>query len=236
MDRISRRLTNLKQNKISVSKVQPSLQTLREGDETLYMTKDSRLARYRREQNRLWVTYMDHTDDIMVSGNLRLKNNIITRQSKRIDPTKIGSFYHKIYKDDVDETFVTSGSGWVTTTDSYDMFEDLPAGIYVFILSTNVQLNTDADEAVLKVRYHNANSNVSSGAADLTNGLRIHTGTDTSAYDASSGTDSLQYMTDMNIATLTSNKDIHMQCKRITGSGVVTFLDINLIAILIGGY
>jgi len=236
MDRVSRRVTNLKQNKISVSKIQPSMQTLREGDEALYMTKDNRLGRYRREQNRIWVTYMDHTDDIMVSGNLSLKNNIVTKHSKRIDPTKIGSFYHKIFKDDVDETLVTSGTSWVTSGNSDDMFEDLPSGTYVFILSANVQLNTNADEGMLKVRYHDANSNVSVNPADLTNGLRIHTGTDTTAYDAGDGTDNLQYMTDMNITTLTSNKDIHLQCKRNDGSGVITFLDINLIAILIGGY
>ena len=47
----------------------------------------------------------------------------------------------------------------------------------------------------------------------------------------------LQFMVDMQILTLTQNKDIHMQYKRQAGSasGTVTFSDINLIAILIGG-
>ena len=236
MDRIERNINNKKQGKISLVNSQPSLQTMRDGEESLYLDKDGILIRYRREKGILWKAQMTKDGNQYVEKDIKIKNNIVTKQSKRIDPTKIGSFYHKIFKDDVDETLVTSGGGWVTSGNSDDMFENLPSGTYVFILSANVQLNTNADEGILKVRYHDANSNVTVGAADLTNGLRIHTGTDTTAYDAGDGTDNLQYMTDMNIATLTSNKDIHLQCKRNDGSGVITFLDINLIAILIGGY
>ena len=76
MDRISRRLTNLKQNKISVSKVQPSLQTLREGDEILYHSKNKSLRRYRREGNILWYTSMIHDGNLDIDKNLTVKNNL----------------------------------------------------------------------------------------------------------------------------------------------------------------
>ena len=83
MDRISRRLTNLKQNKTSVSKIQPSLQTLREGDEILYQPKNKSLRRYRREGNILWYTSMIRDGNLSidknlsVDGSINLKNKII---------------------------------------------------------------------------------------------------------------------------------------------------------------
>ena len=74
MDRISRRLTNLKQNKISVSKVQPSLQTLREGDEILYQPKNKSLRRYRREGHVLWYTSMIRDGNFDVDKKLKTKH------------------------------------------------------------------------------------------------------------------------------------------------------------------
>ena len=86
MDRISRRLTNLKQNKISVSKVQPSLQTLREGDEILYQPKNKSLRRYRREGNILWYTSMirdgnlNIDKNLSVDGSINLGNKLVTKK------------------------------------------------------------------------------------------------------------------------------------------------------------
>lgn len=74
MDRISRRLTNLKQNKISVSKVQPSLQTLREGDEILYQPKNKSLRRYRREGNILWYSSMIRDGNLDIDNKLKTKH------------------------------------------------------------------------------------------------------------------------------------------------------------------
>ena len=70
MDRISRRLTNIKQDKVSVSNIQPSLQSLREGQEILYQPKNKPLRRYRREGHVLW--YSDMTKD----GNKYVDKNI----------------------------------------------------------------------------------------------------------------------------------------------------------------
>ena len=144
----------------------------------------------------------------------------------------------KIYDDDVASTLASSSTSFSNTANDKDMFENLPIGTYIFILSANVQVSADDVEGVLKARTHTANSNASVGAVDISGGLRIHTGTDTTAYDASDTTDLIQYMTDVQIVTLTANKDIHMQYKRQDGSasGTVTFSDINMIAIRVGKY
>jgi len=80
MDRISRRLTNLKQNKISVSKIQPSLQTLREGDEILYQPKNKSLRRYRREGNILWYTSMIRDGNLYIDNELTSSTLQYTRK------------------------------------------------------------------------------------------------------------------------------------------------------------
>jgi len=236
MFREARRTQNSKQDKIQVVKSQPSVNSLREGQEVIYISKSNRLERYRKEQGRLWTSYMYPTQDETVDRDLIIGRNIISN-NKKIDPTKLGVFYHKIYNDDVASTLSTSSTSFSNTANDKDMFENIPAGTYIFILSANVQVNVNDVEGVLKVRTHTANTAISV-ASDIPGGLRIHTGTDTTAYDSGDGTDLLQFMVDMQIVTLTDNKDIHMQYKRQAGSasGTVTFSDINLVAILIGGH
>ena len=216
MDRISRQISNAKQNKIEVVKSQPSVNSLREGQEVIYISKSNRLERYRKEKGKLWTSYMYPTQDKTIDRDLIIGRDIVSK-NKRIDPTKLGVFYQKIYDDDTTATLASSSTTFANTDNAKDMFEDDVEGI-------------------LKVRFHDANTDITN-PSDLTGSLRIHTGTDTTAYDAGDGTDSLQFMVDMQILTLTQNKDIHMQYKRQAGSasGTVTFSDINLIAILIGG-
>jgi len=236
MIREARRTQNSKQDKIQVVKSQPSVNSLREGQEVIYISKSNRLERYRKEQGRLWTSYMYPTQDETVDRDLIIGRNIISN-NKKIDPTKLGVFYHKIYDDNTASGVNTSNTGFSNTASDKDMFENLPSGTYIFILSANVEVDTDGVEGILKVRTHTANTAIS-GASDIPGGLRIHTGTDTTAYDSSNGTDSLQFMVDMQVVNLTDNKDIHMQFKRQAGSasGTVTFSDINLVAILIGGH
>ena len=78
MDRISRQIANSKQEKIQVVKSQPSVATLREGQEVMYITRDNRLARYRKEQGRLWVSYMSASGDQIVDKNLLIKGKLTT--------------------------------------------------------------------------------------------------------------------------------------------------------------
>ena len=85
MIREVRRTQNSKQDKIQVVKSQPSVNSLREGQEVIYISKSNRLERYRKEKGRLWVSYMDTDNnytvnkDLNVGGNLNLSNKLITR-------------------------------------------------------------------------------------------------------------------------------------------------------------
>ena len=58
MIREARRTQNSKQDKIQVVKSQPSVNSLREGQEVIYLSKTNRLERYRKEQGRLWTSYI----------------------------------------------------------------------------------------------------------------------------------------------------------------------------------
>tara|TARA_Y100001951_G_C11249397_1_gene245413 strand:- start:357 stop:1040 length:684 start_codon:yes stop_codon:yes gene_type:complete len=76
MDRVARRLTDLKQNKTSVSKIQPSLKNMREGQEILYQPKNKPLRRYRREGHILW------TSDMTRDGNIYIEKKLTTNELK----------------------------------------------------------------------------------------------------------------------------------------------------------
>ena len=76
MDRISRRLTNLKQDKIRLSKTQPSIQTLREGEEVLYLNKDNKLCRYRKERGLLWKSEMSNDGNHIIDKSLNIKKDL----------------------------------------------------------------------------------------------------------------------------------------------------------------
>ena len=70
MIREARRTQNSKQDKIQVVKSQPSVNSLREGQEVIYISKSNRLERYRKEKGRLWVSYMDTDNNYAVNGTL----------------------------------------------------------------------------------------------------------------------------------------------------------------------
>ena len=72
MNRIERQIANAKQNKIELVKSQPSVNSLREGQEVVYITKDNRLSRYRKERGRLWVSDMSTSGDQIVDRNIKI--------------------------------------------------------------------------------------------------------------------------------------------------------------------
>ena len=152
MDRISRRLTNLKQNKISVSKVQPSLQTLREGDEILYQPKNKSLRRYRREGNILWYTSMirdgnlNIDKDLSVDGSINLGNKLVTKKYPAFSAYQSTS---------VDETALATGT-WTRIpldTENYDNGSNFDTGNFkftapyhgVYHFDAKILLDGDAD-------------------------------------------------------------------------------------------
>tara|TARA_R100000278_G_scaffold2694_1_gene5269 strand:- start:3551 stop:4225 length:675 start_codon:yes stop_codon:yes gene_type:complete len=80
MIREVRRTQNSKQDKIQVVKSQPSVNSLREGQEVIYISKSNRLERYRKEQGRLWVSYMDTDNNFIVDGTLTVDSlNVKTK-------------------------------------------------------------------------------------------------------------------------------------------------------------
>lgn len=82
MNRIERQIANAKQNKIELVKSKPSVNSLREGQEVMYITRDNRLARYRKEQGRLWISYMGSDQNQIVDKNLSVKG--ITNLSNKL--------------------------------------------------------------------------------------------------------------------------------------------------------
>ena len=87
MDRISRRLTNLKQDKIRLSKTQPSIQTLREGEEVLYLNKDNKLCRYRKERGLLWKSEMSNDGNHIIDKSLNIKKDLKVGKNIQLDCT-----------------------------------------------------------------------------------------------------------------------------------------------------
>jgi len=87
MDRISRRLTNLKQDKIRLSKTQPSIQTLREGEEVLYLNKDNKLCRYRKERGLLWKSEMSNDGNHIIDKSLNIKKDLKVGKNIQLDGT-----------------------------------------------------------------------------------------------------------------------------------------------------
>tara|TARA_R100000234_G_scaffold117498_1_gene96063 strand:- start:391 stop:816 length:426 start_codon:yes stop_codon:yes gene_type:complete len=87
MDRIARRLTNLKQDKIRLSKTQPSIQTLREGEEVLYLNKDNKLCRYRKERGLLWKSEMSNDGNHIIDKSLNIKKDLKVGKNIQLDGT-----------------------------------------------------------------------------------------------------------------------------------------------------
>ena len=58
MDRATRFIANRKQDKIRVVREQPSVQSMREGEEVLYFRNRGVLTRYRKERGKLWTSDM----------------------------------------------------------------------------------------------------------------------------------------------------------------------------------
>jgi|TARA_R100000458_G_C8241163_1_gene220218 hypothetical protein len=87
VDRIARRLTNIKQDKVKLSKTQPSIQTLREGEEVLYLNKDNKLCRYRKERGLLWKSEMSNDGNHIIDKSLNIKKDLKVGKNIQLDGT-----------------------------------------------------------------------------------------------------------------------------------------------------
>tara|TARA_R100000742_G_C4277930_1_gene100232 strand:- start:502 stop:1185 length:684 start_codon:yes stop_codon:yes gene_type:complete len=70
MDRISRFINNKKQDKITLVKIQPSINSMREGEEVLYNHPNGMLMRYRKQNGRLWSSSMTNNGNMIVDKKL----------------------------------------------------------------------------------------------------------------------------------------------------------------------
>ena len=110
MDRVSRFIQNKKQNIIQQVKTQPSVNSMREGEEVLYLHKNGFLMRYRKQQGKLWSTPMTSNGNLIVDETL--KSNSI--ESNSITGTRVFS-NNLMFKQG--ET-LTISSGEITITHS----------------------------------------------------------------------------------------------------------------------
>ena len=84
MIREARRTQNSKQDKIQVVKSQPSVNSLREGQEVIYIAKSNRLERYRKEKGRLWISYMDTDNNYTVNKDLNVESNLTVGNTLKV--------------------------------------------------------------------------------------------------------------------------------------------------------
>lgn len=89
MDRVSRFLSGKKQDKIRVVNFQPSVQSMREGEEVLFFNKNGSLSRYRKEKGLLWRSDMNHNGNQSIDNDLdvgnKIKTGILEYRNKFID-------------------------------------------------------------------------------------------------------------------------------------------------------
>jgi len=89
VDRVSRFLSSKKQDKIRVVNFQPSVQSMREGEEVLFFNKNGSLSRYRKEKGLLWRSDMNHNGNQSIDNDLdvgnKIKTGILEYRNKFID-------------------------------------------------------------------------------------------------------------------------------------------------------
>jgi len=106
MDRHSRFINNIKQNKIRLVTNQPSAGNMREGEEVLYNHVNGMLVRYRKQNGRLWSSNMTSNGNTIVDK--KLTTNELEYKYKFTD-YKV--FNHNFSKNlDTDETYIPWGS------------------------------------------------------------------------------------------------------------------------------
>ena len=76
MDRVSRFINNKKQDKITTVQTQPSVNSMREGQEVLYSHPNGMLIRYRKQNGILWSSNMSKDGNQNVSGNISIEKDI----------------------------------------------------------------------------------------------------------------------------------------------------------------
>ena len=131
MDRIQRNINNRKQDKISLANSQPSLRSMRDGEESLHLGRDGILMRYRREKGILWKAQMTKDGNLnidknlSVDGSINLGNKLVTKKYPAFSAYQSTS---------VDETALATGT-WTRIpldTENYDNGSNFDTGNFKF--------------------------------------------------------------------------------------------------------
>ena len=155
MNRESRFLSGKKQDKIRVVNFQPSVQSMREGEEALFFNKNGSLSRYRKEKGLLWRSDMSHNGSQSFDNNVAVGNKTTTGtleyKNKFID---YRVFIHNFAKDlDTNETFLPWASITDNTATRCDVGYLTPFKMTCFKLLFKVPVFEDnADDIVFKVK------------------------------------------------------------------------------------
>lgn len=112
MDRDARFINNRKQDKIRLSTTQPSVNSMREGEEVLYHNPNGFLMRYRKQNSRLWSSIMNTDGNMTVEKTLSSQDivNKNTLKTKSITLDKL------IIPQDQNQIVISGGVITVTNT------------------------------------------------------------------------------------------------------------------------
>ena len=172
MDRISRQIANSKQDRIQIVKSQPSGASLREGQEVIYVTKDNRIARYRKEQGRVWVSYMNSNENQIVDGDLIVKRNLNVNGD--ITGGQISFFNHNYNTTSSDLRYVPWGS--ISEASSIYYYNNIIAPYSGRLLKVLVRCNTDIDTVI--VGFHKSPDETEAPNTTATETITLEMGTD----------------------------------------------------------
>ena len=145
MDRIQRNINNRKQDKISLTSSQPSLRSMRDGEESLYLGRDGILMRYRREKGILWKAQMTKDGSLSIDKNLSVDGSINLKKKIITDNYPAFSVYQST---SVDGQSIATGSTYtriILDTEHYDNGSNFDVSNYKFTAPYNGIYHFDAN-------------------------------------------------------------------------------------------
>jgi hypothetical protein len=168
MDRIQRNINNRKQDKISLVGSQPSLRSMRDGEESLYLGRDGILMRYRREKGILWKTQMSKDGSLNIDKNLSIGGSINLKKKIITDNYPAFSVYQST---SVDGQSIATGSTYtriILDTEHYDNGSNFDVSNYKFTAPYNGIYHFDANVLM------DSNIDTDAGDWDAEERLDIH--------------------------------------------------------------
>ena len=176
MIREARRTQNSKQDKIQVVKSQPSVNSLREGQEVIYISKSNRLKRYRKERGRLWTSYMDTDDSFKVNRNLNVGSDL--NVSGNISGNQVMMFYHPFDASGVGKVYLPWSS--ISEASSVNYYNNLIAPYSGKLLKVVARSEEALGSTV--IGFHKASDGTESPSTTATEAVTVNMAVDDTSY------------------------------------------------------